>query len=179
MAHFAQLNENNIVVQVIVVNNNDIIDDTGKESEQKGIEFCKELFGSDTRWVQTSYNNNFRVRFAGVGSLYREDLDAFIPEKFFPSWILNLETFNWEPPIPKPNSILTDSFFTDFYWNEESISWKSFTINSPYPSWIFDEETKNWIAPTHKPFPEETETEYIDYEWNETNLTWEQIVIPK
>jgi hypothetical protein len=78
MAHFAELDENNIVKQVIVVHNNELLVD-GVESEAKGIEFCQSLFGGT--WVQTSYNNNFRKTFAGIGMLYDHIRDAFIAPK--------------------------------------------------------------------------------------------------
>jgi hypothetical protein len=77
MAHFAKLDENNVVTQVIVVSNNELMDN-GVESEQKGIDFCKSLFGQDTRWVQTSYNGNFRGTYAGVGYTYDAQKDEFV-----------------------------------------------------------------------------------------------------
>jgi hypothetical protein len=77
MAHFAQLDENNVVLQVIVVNNEELMDGTD-ESEAKGIEFCQSLFGANTHWVQTSYNANFRGTYAGIGYTYRADIDAFV-----------------------------------------------------------------------------------------------------
>lgn len=77
MAHFAQLNENNIVTGVFVVNNSDIIDENGKENEQKGIDLLKNLFGQDTRWIQTSYNGNFRGKYAAIDDLYDEENDIF------------------------------------------------------------------------------------------------------
>jgi hypothetical protein len=76
MAHFAELDDNNIVTRVIVVHNNELLDDNGIESEQKGIDFCVGLFGG--RWVQTSYNANFRGIYAGIGNIYDETLDEFI-----------------------------------------------------------------------------------------------------
>ena len=76
MAHFAQIDENNIVTNVIVVHNNELLDNKGKESEWKGIEFCIQHFGG--RWVQTSYNANFRGVYAGIGYTYDETLDEFI-----------------------------------------------------------------------------------------------------
>lgn len=76
MAHFAQLNDNSIVIQVIVVHNNEL---GLPESEAKGIEFCQSLFGADTRWVQTSYNGNFRGKYAGVGDTYDVENDVFLP----------------------------------------------------------------------------------------------------
>ena len=76
MAHFAQLDENNIVTNVINVNNEDIIDENGNESEELGIQICQSHF-PDTRWVQTSYNNNMRNIFAGRGMYYHEEYDIF------------------------------------------------------------------------------------------------------
>ena len=116
MAHFAELNENNIVVRVIIVHNNELIDAYGNEDEQKGIAFCKSLFGADTRWVQTSYNSSFRKNYAGEGYSYDPDHDAFIKPKPYPSWVLNND-FNWETPIPYPNDGLM------YGWDEDKISW--------------------------------------------------------
>jgi hypothetical protein len=76
MAHFAKLNEDNIVETVIVVDNNDCLDSNGQESEEIGISFCESLVPG--RWVQTSYNNNFRKNYAGIGYEYDEERDAFI-----------------------------------------------------------------------------------------------------
>ena len=76
MAHFAKV-ENNIVTQVIVINNEVITNNKGKEVEQLGIDFCKSLYGSDTEWVQTSYNGTFRGKYAGVGNIYDSELDIF------------------------------------------------------------------------------------------------------
>ena len=66
MAHFAQLDDNNVVINIIVVHNNELLDQDGNEVEQKGIDFCKSLFGQDTEWVQTSYNGNFRKNYASA-----------------------------------------------------------------------------------------------------------------
>jgi hypothetical protein len=78
MAHFAQLDNNNIVTQVIVVHNNELLDN-GVESESKGITFCQSLFGGT--WIQTSYNGNIRKNYAGIGYTYDAIKDAFIPPK--------------------------------------------------------------------------------------------------
>lgn len=115
MAHFAQIDSNNIVVNVIVVNNDCILDDNGNESEAKGIEFCQSLLGG--RWVQTSYNKQVRKNFASNGFTYDIVRDAFIPPKPFLSWVLVEETCQWEAPIPKPN----DGKIYD--WDEETTSW--------------------------------------------------------
>ena len=78
MAHFAQIDSDNIVRQVIVVNNEVLHDDKGVEQESIGVAFCQSLFGSDTNWVQTSYNGNFRGRYAGAGMTYDPIKDEFI-----------------------------------------------------------------------------------------------------
>ena len=122
MAHFAQLNENNVVVNVIVVSNEDTSDENGIEIEEIGITFCKNLLGENTIWKQTSYNNNFRCRYAGIGFTYDEQLDAFIPPKPFDSWIFNQNTLNWDPPIPEPEDY-SEVIYT---WNEEILNWEPF-----------------------------------------------------
>ncbi len=120
MAHFAQLNDDNIVIQVIVVHTNECLEN-GVETESKGIAFCQSLFGGF--WKQTSYNGNIRKNFAGVGYTYDKDKDAFIPPKPFNSWILNEETCLWKAPIDLPNN---DNLYT---WNEETIQWNIVTHN--------------------------------------------------
>ena len=77
MAHFAELDENNVVIQVIVVDNNDCLDENGQESEAKGIEFCQNLLGGN-KWIQTSYNHTFRGIYAGIGYHYDEVNDIFV-----------------------------------------------------------------------------------------------------
>lgn len=79
MAHFAELDENNTVLNIIVVNNEDILDSNGDEQESIGISFLQNLYGSDTIWKQTSYNNNIRGMFAEIGGTYDSTHDKFIP----------------------------------------------------------------------------------------------------
>ena len=123
MAHFAQLDENNIVTQVVVVANNDVKDANGNESEEIGIAFCKSLFGADTNWRQTSYNNSFRKNYASIGDTYRADIDAFVAPQPYPSWTLN-EKARWEPPVPLPDDHAVMGQQGKFYkWNEETLSW--------------------------------------------------------
>ena len=102
MAHFAQLDENNTVIQVVVVHNNELLDD-GTESESKGILFCQSIFGIDTVWKQTSYNSTFRGNFAGVGFLYESLRDVFLEPKPYFNWVLNNVTYKWEAPVPCPD----------------------------------------------------------------------------
>lgn len=128
MAHFAKIDENNVVTQVIVVDNKDITDPhTGQEDEILGIAFCKKLLGGN--WVQTSYNNNLRVRYAGIGYTYNRALDAFVPPKPFESWVLNNETADWESPVG-PAPALTEeetSAFSRYEWDEENGAWNLVT----------------------------------------------------
>jgi hypothetical protein len=115
MAHFAELNENNIVTRVIVVANTELLDNQGIEQESKGILFCQQLLGGN--WKQTSYNGNFRKNYAGVGYTYDTTLDAFIPPQPYSSWILDTETCQWQPPTPMP----TDGNI--YQWDEDTTSW--------------------------------------------------------
>lgn len=92
MAHFAELDDQNIVLRVIVVHNNELLDNS-VESEAKGIAFCKALFGGN--WKQTSYNANIRKNYAGIGFTYDSARDAFIPPKPGDSWVLNEDTCQW------------------------------------------------------------------------------------
>jgi hypothetical protein len=80
MAHFAELDENNIVIKVLAVNNEKIIDENGNEVEQKGIDFLKGMFGEETKWIQTSYNGNFRNKYAGIGDSYDQVNDVFVSD---------------------------------------------------------------------------------------------------
>jgi hypothetical protein len=120
MAHFAQLDENNVVLNVVVVANSDTADENGIENEEIGIQFLKSVLGENTIWKQTSYNNNIRKRYAGIGYIYNETLDAFIPPKPFDSWVLNEETCLWDAPTPRPE--LTEEqieSYCYYVWNEE------------------------------------------------------------
>jgi hypothetical protein len=138
MAHFAGLDENNIVTQVIVVSNDDIKDVNGVEVEEIGVAFCKKLLGADTNWKQTSYNNNFRVRYAGIGYSYNAELNAFIAPKPFESWVLNEETADWQSPVgPAPELTAEQTEARSFY--------------------RWDEENGAWVLETPEPAPEETE----------------------
>lgn len=124
MAHFAELGENNVVLQVIVVDNKDIKDTFGVEQEEIGIAFCRNLLGGT--WKQTSYNASFRKNYAGVGYTYDSVRDAFVPPKTYPSWVLNEDTCQWEAPLPKPDDV---DFPNRYYrWQEETLSWIEIVI---------------------------------------------------
>ena len=96
MAHFAELNDNNEVLRVIVVHNNELLENA-VESEAKGIAFCESLYGG--KWVQTSYNKNFRYNYAGVGHLYDEIRDAFIAPKPDNATGFDDKTCTWIVPM--------------------------------------------------------------------------------
>jgi hypothetical protein len=121
MAHFAKLDENNVVTQVIVVDNKDITDPhTGQEDEILGIAFCKKLLGGN--WKQTSYNNSMRVRYAGIGYSYNAALDAFVPPQPHDSWTLDNETADWVSPLgAAPELTEAEVEARSFYrWDEEA-----------------------------------------------------------
>ncbi len=113
MAHYAFLDENNIVTEVI----------TGRNETEvvEGISDWEAYYGSQRgqRCVRTSYNGNIRKNYAGIGYSYSDDLDAFIPPKPYASWILNEETAQWEAPVPYP----TDGVM--YAWNEELGDWEA------------------------------------------------------
>ena len=119
MAHFAELNDDNVVLRVIVINNNVILDKDNKESEELGIAFCKSLYGNDTNWKQTSYNSTTRKNFAGIGGTYDAEKDAFIPIKPFPSWVLD-EDCKWKSPVDYPSDADPKKMYI---WDEEKTEW--------------------------------------------------------
>lgn len=119
MAHFAELDANGVVIDVVVVHNNILHDDELGEVEQKGIDFLNQNIRSST-WKQTSFNASIRGHFAGIGYTYNEELDAFIPPPQFPSWTtLNTETFQYEPSIGMPE--YRDGF--RYRWDDEGQAW--------------------------------------------------------
>jgi hypothetical protein len=117
MAHFAELDSNNVVLRVIVIDNKDTADAHGVEKEYIGAAFCERLFGGT--WKQTSYNGNFRKNFAGIGYSYLPaPIDGFAPPRPYPSWNLDPDVCQWVAPVPMP----TDD--QRYSWNEEAQSWE-------------------------------------------------------
>ena len=110
MAHFAQVDSNNKVLRVLVVSNDD---------EHRGQEFLAEDLGLGGTWIQTSYNNNIRKQYAGIGFSYDETADIFIAPSPFPSWQLD-GNHDWQPPTPRPDG--------DFYWDEDTGQWVEIEI---------------------------------------------------
>ena len=122
MAHFAQLDENNVVTQVIVVSNDDTSDSNGTEVESIGVAFCQKLLGADTNWKQTSYNSNMRVRYAGIGYSYNAELDAFVPPQPYASWTLDSGTADWVSPLGAAPALTDEQVVARSYyrWDEDA-----------------------------------------------------------
>ena len=121
MAHFAEIDGNGVVQRVIVVGNKDTSDANGVEKESIGQAFCERLFGGN--WVQTSYNGNFRKRYAGIGYKYDAALDAFIAPQPYPSWTLDANA-DWQAPVPMP----TDGKM--YAWDEAAQAWVEVTMGA-------------------------------------------------
>ena len=121
MAHFAKLDDNNVVTEVHVVANRDTSDANGVEKEYIGQAFLEKLFGGN--WKQTSYNGNIRKNYAGIGYTYNADLDAFVPPKPYASWTLNNDTAQWEAPTPMPADAGTGEPPKMYSWDEATTSW--------------------------------------------------------
>jgi len=139
MAHFAYLNENNIVEVVVVISNDDLIDENGNEVEALGVAVCETVFGPG-KWIQTSYNGSFRGVYAGIGYGYDEDDDVFLPPKPpvkpqpHPSWVLDPDTEDWVAPIPMP----TDEGYL-YLWDEGQQNWIAEQKPPVPPIVIFDD----------------------------------------
>lgn len=131
MAEFAKLNENNIVIQVVVIDDLDIIDpDTNMICEDLGKKICEDLYDGGI-WLLTSSaesTDGFRKNSAGIDYSYDSQLDAFLRPKPYDSWILDLETFDWKPPIDYPELYLSLGTNIRYQWNEESQSWDTTNI---------------------------------------------------
>ena len=132
MAHFAQLDGNNVVTQVIVVSNDDTSDSNGVEVESIGVAFCQKLLGAETNWKQTSYNSNMRGNYAGIGYTYMTNVatlgvgstDIFIGQQPHASWTIGVGTATWYPPTnPGEAPALTEDEQTAgkyYVWNESN-----------------------------------------------------------
>ena len=178
MAHFAQINDSNIVINVTVVANDDA------PNEAAGIAFCKALLGNDTNWVQSSYNNNIRHRHASVGMVYDSTNNVFREQQPYPSWILNTSTWEWDAPVALPDDegFNAETGRTIIYaWVEDSTSWartvQEGRTEKPYPSWTLNNSTWEWEAPVALPSDqgyddEDDPTEFVGYDWDEDSTSW-------
>ena len=142
MAHFAELDSNNLVTKVIVVSNDDISDNGGTEVESFGVAFCQQLLGANTNWKQTSYNGNMRGNYAGIGFTYMTNVatlgvgstDIFINQQPYASWAIGVNTAQWFPPANPGNApALTSSeqLAGKYYaWNESNYQ------SDPATAWV-------------------------------------------
>ena len=142
MAHFAKLDGNSVVTQVIVVDNSDITDSSGAESEAVGISFCQRLVGASTTWKQTSYNGTFRGNYAGIGMTYVSNVrtlgvgstDVFINPQPYASWSLGINTATWYSPDNagiQPTLSDSDRDAGKYYsWNESNYQ------SNPATAWV-------------------------------------------
>ena len=130
MAHFAQLDSNNVVLQVIVVSNDDTSDNNGVENENIGIGFCQQLLGADTNWKQTSYNGNMRGNYAGIGYTYMSNVatlgvgstDIFINQQPYASWTISTTEARWVSPLGDAPALTDDQIAADshYTWDESA-----------------------------------------------------------
>ena len=142
MAHFAKLNANNIVEQVIVVGDSDTADSSGAETEAIGVAFCQKLIGAGTNWKQTSYNSNMRGNYAGIGMTYMEGVrtlgvastDVFMGQQPYASWTVGINTATWYPPTnPGESPALTTAERNagkHYVWNESNYQ------SNPSTAWV-------------------------------------------
>ena len=151
MAHFAELNNSNEVLRVIVISNDDVEANGGELSSEAETFVASIVPHSEdgTAWKQTSYNNNFRKQYAGIGDTFDSSKDKFIKPQPYPSWSLDSND-DWEAPVTYPTITEIDS-------------------NIVYTSW--DEDNQKWLGATHIGDP----IVITNYEWDATNLQWNEV----
>ena len=142
MAHFAKINDENIVEKVIVINNVDVLNSSGDEEEGIGVAFCRELYGQEGVWKQTSYNKNMRGNYAGIGMTYMERVetlgvastDVFMGTQPYPSWAVGIETAKWYAPTPPGDAPALSDSERDagkyYVWNESNYN------SNPATAWV-------------------------------------------
>jgi hypothetical protein len=131
MAHFAKINKTtNEVLHVSVVDNWNCVNGTGDEVESIGIAYLESVHGvhDDVYWKQTSYNNNIRKNYAGIGMTYDASRDAFISVKPYASWVLDETTCRWKAPVDMPSDAGTGNPPKQYSWNEETVNWVEVTF---------------------------------------------------
>lgn len=151
MAHFAELNNSNEVLRVVVISNDDVDANGGDESSQAETFVASIVPHSEdgTAWKQTSYNNNFRKQYAGIGDTFDSSKDKFIKPQPYPSWSLDSND-DWQAPVTYPTVTEIDS-------EPVLINW--------------DEDNQKWLGSTYSGDPIVT----TNYEWDATNLQWNEV----
>ena len=143
MAHFAKLDSNNVVTQVIVVSNNDLTDSNGNEVESIGVAFCQKLLGADTNWKQTSYNSSIRGNYAGIGYTYMSNVatlgvgstDIFIRPQPAGSWTLNATVAKWDSPITEP-TLTDEQIAAGSYYQWDEAAYQADTSDPKTAGWV-------------------------------------------
>lgn len=129
MAHFAQLDSDNRVINTIFIDNSVITDSDGNEREDLGLSHIETHHSEpETTWKQYSINSNIRGHSAEVGGYYLPDTDTYTSTKDHPTWILNDDNFTWRAPIPIPEGIGT---MQSYMWDDLSNRWSVFDIPKP------------------------------------------------
>jgi hypothetical protein len=147
MAHFAELDQDNKVINVVYLESNSILDENGQESEEIGIQFLKKNLGNEKIWIKTSINNNIRGYFAVIDGYYLSDTDQFTSRKEFNSWILNSDNYTWNAPTPIPGNP-SEGFY--YAWDESSLQWKLEELPKPPSKQITAESFRSQLTLTEK-----------------------------
>ena len=157
MAHFAELDINNKVIRVVTACNQDIANNGGEQSEQAAEHFksvCK-LSENGVRWIQTSYNNNFRKQYAANGYTYDPIKNKFIAPQPYSSWILDVND-NWQSPVSFPSNIYQEPYFDEtlqkiidnsrylIYWDENNLRWIGKDKDNNEFTWV--PSSFSWLA---------------------------------
>lgn len=165
MATFAELDSNNVIINVIKVANSDCGGGNFPESEPIGIEYLNNLFGPGRIWKQGSVRAAFRGNRPSCGNLYDPQLDAFLPKKepFMEGYVIDPTTYRWWPPLPHP-----DDGIQPYMWSLDTKQWEP--VPKPYPSWVLPPMAKpvEWVSPTRTP----PDYDGTNYNWDEATLSW-------
>lgn len=149
MGYFAEIDNDNKVLRVLKACNVDIQNNGGDKSEQaaKHFEKTSPLSINGVKWVQTSYNKNFRKNYAGIGSIYDPFKDEFISVKPYPSWILNSNN-DWESTVSYPSiTTYADGIEYKFIdWDEENLRWVAYDHNDPHNKFEWSPTSSSWIS---------------------------------
>ena len=163
MAHFAELDENNIVLRVVVVADADTADENGVEDATIGVAFLNGLFPDSGAWLQTSYNNNLRGHYAGIGFTYDPDEDIFYADAPYPSWTRT--GTEWNPPVP---------YVPGYYWNEEDQIWEQPVAPFEDSVWTVEGDMGYWAPPVEYPGTKNEDGTFSPpyYEWDQVAGEW-------
>jgi hypothetical protein len=186
MAHFALVDQNNYVIEVCKVSNDVLVNENGEETEEFGIQFLNTVtpIEENRRWIQTSYNSSFRGNYAGIGMKYDEELDMFVTEKPYESWII--VDGKWEPPIERLEPNMDLGYAHHYDWDESTVSWKLIRdpeikpIEPPNEGyyWILPEGEYDWVQSEIPPAPDYPPAPGFEFVFDHSSNTWIQTEVP-